>query len=267
MSNPSLLDSIMKWISAIFISAGGLGAFLYFLLKKTLEKTVDSRFDARLEKIKHELQLEQQRMSIVYEHQKDSFRKILIAMHHAMEAIERNAEGEIGEWNPISEEDVKDFSRVLSEETLFMDSGSDHAVRLFRKIMWSAVRYEETYPSSDEVWRAYNQMHFVSDHLAEHFRIRVGLEPTGPDPLLDIELLGACRLINRLHFTEFGLPTKGPLEYQDNQSTGQLVAIAREQPDLLKSELSRLKDGIKSKYSTFFFETLTEADRYLRKLT
>lgn len=60
-----------------------------------------------------------------------------------------------------------------------MDSSSDHAVQLFRAIMWTAVRFEDTDPATNEVSRAYNQMHFISGRLAEHFRIRVGLEP-GP---------------------------------------------------------------------------------------
>ena len=60
---------------------GGLSAILYLLLKKALEKTVDSRFDERLEKVKHDLQLEQEKMSVVYQNQKDSFRNILVAVH------------------------------------------------------------------------------------------------------------------------------------------------------------------------------------------
>src|SRR5438034_1008696 len=69
MSSPPTIDAIARWFSTIVISSGGVAAFLYFLLKKTLEKTVDSRFDARLEQVKHALQLEQQKMSIVYEQQ------------------------------------------------------------------------------------------------------------------------------------------------------------------------------------------------------
>jgi hypothetical protein len=44
-------------------------------LKKAVEKLIDSRFDERLAKIKHELDLDQEKMSVVYENQKDSFRE------------------------------------------------------------------------------------------------------------------------------------------------------------------------------------------------
>jgi len=267
--NPELLETLSKLVWNVLGYLGGLsvvGTLLYVMLKKTLERAVDSRFDARLEKVKHELQLEQEKMSVVYENQKDSLRKVLIATHNATEAIERRIDGEGGDWLPISETNENDFSRVVSEEALFMDNSSDHALRLFRERMGTAVQYQEIYPSSEKVSRAYNQMKFISDRLAEHFRIRVGLEPSTVEPLLDVKLLGACCLINRFHFSEFDMPTRGPLKFQENSDAAQLIAIVRENPELLKSELSKLKRAISSKYSSFFFEALTEVDRYIRML-
>jgi len=79
----------------------------------------------------------------------------------------------------------------------------------------------------------------------------VGLEPSTPDPLLDIEVLGACCLINRFQFAKFDMPTKGPLKFRDNSTAAELIAVARENPELLKSELSRLKQAI-SEDSSFF---------------
>ena len=265
MPSHPILDAIAGWFSTIVISASGVAAFLYFLLKKTLEKTIDSRFDENLENIKHELQLEQQKMSIVYQQQKDSFRKVLMAMHNAIEAIAANIEGDGGDWLPITEDKVSAFSRVLAEESLFMEERSDHALRLFREIMWTAVRYEDTYPRSDVVWRSYNQMKFISDRLAEHFRLRVGLESRKTDSLFEIELLGACRLINRFTFPDSGMPTNGPLRYQDHGSATQLVALAREHPEELRSELSKLRNALIS-HSSIFFEDVVDVDWHMERV-
>jgi len=63
------------------------------LLKKTLEKTVDSRFEEKLEKVKQELRLEEEKkQSIVYEQQKDSFRRALMAMHTAEKMLSNSCE-------------------------------------------------------------------------------------------------------------------------------------------------------------------------------
>jgi hypothetical protein len=131
----SILSIFDSKLFSILASAVGSGGLLYFLIKKSLEKTIDSRFDARLEKVKHDLQLEHQRMSVVYEHQKDSFRKVLMAMHNATGAIASNVEGEGGDWLPITDDAANAFSQVFAEESLFMDGRSDHALRLFRQIM------------------------------------------------------------------------------------------------------------------------------------
>jgi hypothetical protein len=47
---------------------------------------------------------------------------------------------------PISRKKVDAFSQVAAEEALFLDEGSDHALRLFEDIMWRATYYEETRP-------------------------------------------------------------------------------------------------------------------------
>jgi hypothetical protein len=128
--------------------------------------------------------------------------------------------------------------------------------------MWTAVQYEMTRPTSDAVWHAHNQLILIADRLGEHFRIRVGLGPATPNPLLDIQLLGACSLINRFSFPDFKLPTKGPLKLRENETAAELVSAAKEHSDELKAELTALKKAMQESLS-FFFEELTEIDRYL----
>ena len=92
MSDPPSLGSIAEWFSAIRIGASGIGVLLHCLLKKTLEKTVDSRFEEKLEKVKQGLRLEEKKQSIVYEQQKDSFRRALMAMHTAEQMLSNSCE-------------------------------------------------------------------------------------------------------------------------------------------------------------------------------
>jgi hypothetical protein len=88
MEDPSNFALVQGWIKTALAYLGGFGglsALLYILLKRALERTVDARFEERLTKIKHELELEQQKMSVVYQNQKDSFRNVLVGMHNAIE--------------------------------------------------------------------------------------------------------------------------------------------------------------------------------------
>jgi len=257
---------LQDWIKSALAYLGGAGVLGFLFrdpLKKAFEKLIDSRFDERLAKIKHELDLEQQKMSIVYQNQKDSFRNVLMGMHNAMAAIEKEIAGE-ADWRPISQEPVEIFSRVMAQESLFLDAASDRALRLFREVMWEAVQYEDQIPSGGKVWRAHDQMKFIADRTAQHFRVRVGLAEGELDPLLDIDILGACRAINRYSFPDQQLPTRGPLKADENRNAEELVMAARRNPAILKEELGRLKAATQNE--RFFFETAAQADLYLSRI-
>lgn len=259
--SPSFLDVLLKLLPTLVVLLSGLGGFLYWLLQRTL----DARFAERLEETKHELALEQEKMSVVFAYQKDSFRKILTAMHSAIVSIEQQCKGDSDHWLPISERNIDRFRSVAFEETLILDRGSDHAIALFARIMWIAVEDEMRSPTSDEVRHAHNQMTLIADRLAEHFRIRVGLRPPEPDPLVDVQLLAACYLINRFRLDDFNLPDKSPLKLRDDETASELVSAAKENSQELKSELRALKKVLQ-KNSSRFFEELTAIDQYLETL-
>jgi hypothetical protein len=257
------LADILKQLGVFVPTAAAVGAGVYWMLQKRLE----AHLAQRLEVTKHELQLENQKRSIVFEHQKDAFRNVLVAMHRATEAI---ASGEGPDWYPISKSVVDTFRRVVSEESLFMDAESDHALALFVKAMWGAV--EETVidvePDEEHIQRAYSQTTFILERLSDHFRARVGLSSVHSGSLIDVELLGACRLINVHHFHKYNLPTKGPLAFCDGQTASEVVAIAKQNLGPLRSELEQLKMAIRSdeRGARLFFQVGTEVDRYLTNL-
>jgi hypothetical protein len=256
------LTDFLRSLGPSLPSVAVLGGVLYWVLQKKMESVLARR----LEITKHELQLEHQRMSVVFEHQKDSFRSILVAMHQSTEAIAR---GNDEEWHPIQESHVDKFRRVMSEESLFMDTASDHALRIFVSAMRNAVELPfEPAPEQEEIWRAHSQASFISDRLSEHFRSRVGLASEHVNPLDDVELLGACMLINRCHFPKYHLPTKGLLAFSPSQTAAQLVATARNNRDLLRTDLERLKEAVTTdeRNARLYFKVGTESDRYLQLL-
>jgi hypothetical protein len=259
------LTDFLRSLGALLPSVGVLVAgwgVVYYVLQKQLE----AKLASRLEFTKHELQLEYQKKSIVFEHQKDSFRNVLVAMHEAIEAI---AGGDGPEWLPIGQDVVDKFRRVVSEEALFMDADSDHALRLFVSSMWLATPGPDPGDvDQEDIRRAHSQTEFISERLSDHFRFRVGLPPAHPSPLADVELLGACTLINRYHFSKHGLPTKGPLAIRPGETASELVATARQNLVLLRSELERLKGAVISdeRHTSLFFPVRTEVEYYLTKL-
>jgi hypothetical protein len=97
---------------------------------------------------------------------------------------------------------------------------------------------------------------------------RIGLTPEARDALMDVELLGTCRLITDHHFPGFNIPKDSPLRFSKTQSGEQIVAAARKNPSLLQSELQRFKDAAQAsdRRGSFFFDTTALIDRYMDSL-
>jgi hypothetical protein len=263
MNMSSIFNSIVSFLATLSV----LGPVLYWVLQKTLE----ANFAKRLEITKHELQIELQRLSIVYEHQKDSFRAILSAMHEAMSKIEDKIEEAGGEWHGIPLKSFSQFKHRIAEERLFIDAKAERAISLFTNILWDAVEltsFDQT-PDSDEIRRSYDQLELVAHRLAEYFRLRVGLVPESDDPLHDTELLEACRLINTINLPKAGMPTKTALAYAGHQSAEELVSLARSNKALLKSELERFRRGMEPNESgtKAFHAVIIKVDWYLKRLS
>lgn len=124
--------------------------------------------------------------------------------------------------------------------------------------MQTAVQFEDEIPTGDEVWSAHNQMNFIAERMAQHFRIRVGLEQVVFDPILEVELLGACRVIDS-HGSK-----KSSLRLGRDTTAEQLISVVRQDPSVLKSELEKIKEKIQK--DPFFVEVVAKIDRYLKKL-
>jgi hypothetical protein len=256
--------SVLDRVLAVLVG-GGLGGFLFSLIQKTLEE----RSAKRLETTKHDLQLDRERKGVIFEHQRDSLRNVLLAMHEAIREIESNVDAP-GDWRPIPIGPVDKFRSTVSQECLFLDDGSEHALDLFDTVMLKAV-YDPSFDlfgDDKDAWHSYKQMQLIADRVARHFRSRLGLSSDSQDHLQDVDLLEACRLIGDYRFADFKIADDSPLKFRKGQSASQIVAAARENQDLLGSELRRLKVAAKAddRGGSFFFEIIAEIDRCLARL-
>lgn len=133
--------------------------------------------------------------------------------------------------------------------------------------MWIARSFEED-PTQEEMRQAHNVTTFLFGRLADHFRARVGLVPEELDPVFDMQLLGACLLINRYQFSDYSFPTRARLEFVEYETAAEMVATARMNLDLLRAELARLRVALAARESRsrVFFQTGIDAAKYLTRL-
>jgi hypothetical protein len=235
----------------------GIGGAIYWRLQKRLER----RFAIELENTKNQLQLQHAKLSIVYEHQKDSFRKVLAAMTTVMKAIEDKIEDAGGPWGPIDSKVHERFRHAISSELLFLDGRAEHALEIFAVTIWDAVNdpRSDSYADSEDVSRAYEDLKLISNRVAEHFRTAVGLAPTSPDdPLIDVEILAACKLV-----TSWGKETHKPFA-RNKRKAEQLVVEARRNIEQLQAALSEIQKDIVSdpEKTSRLFMVLSRIERY-----
>ena len=191
---------------------------------------------------------------------------MLASMQQGITAIEDRIEPDGGPWFPIPRTEHEAFDRSVAEESLFMDDGSDLAIKLFSIVMSDAVDYEYMdQDKSDSVRRAHAFMSLIKKRLTQHFRNRVGLLSEIDDPLADVYILGACRSINVYHSREFDFPTQGPLSFGD-RSAEEIVEVAKKNLPLLRTELQRLQTAMSSRNPSMYFAARSEAERYLELL-
>lgn len=236
------------------------GLIYYFLNKK-----IESKFNKELESYKHKLELEHSKLSIVYENQKESFKKVIQAMHRAIKEIELKYNIEEEGFDPIDEKAIDEFKKAFIEESLFLSEECEKALFLFANIMGEAVWWpQDDSPDDITIRRSWNQMLFISERIREYFRLEIGISSESAS-LFDVDVLGACRLINHFGFSEANFPTESILKIKKYQSTSELVTLAKENIEILESELVRFVDYLKSdpQDKQFFYEAFIEAERYL----
>jgi len=159
-----------------------------------------------------------------------------------------------------------DKAKYTIEESLFLGAEGEKALNIYLNFLGRAVYLPEDPRPDDKTLRnIYEFLNFVSERIREYFRKRVGLSSEAT-PLLDVNLIAACLLINESHFKDIHFPTKPILKFQFDISPSALVDKLKDNLSTLKSELTTLVSFIESDLEErkCFFRDLSEARYYLK---
>jgi len=120
-------------IEQYIITYGLIPVIIFVILFSILKYSINSKFNVirdreianlknsyekELESIKHQLQLEHAKLSIVYESQKTSFQHIITAMREAIEAVVQTYDES---WVPIDNKYFSNFNKAMYQESLFIE--------------------------------------------------------------------------------------------------------------------------------------------------
>ena len=250
---------------------------MWWLLRKSVDAKIDilktreidvfkGDLAKELETTKHELKLEQAKLSIVYENQRDSFKTLIQTMYEAIEDLKQPFDDE---WTSIPHKYHDKFCQVVANEALFIGSEGERALDIFSRIYSLTIAYDpEEDLQNEELRRAYEQLCFISERIREYFRNRIGLQEE-KDPLRDVFILDSCIILNRYHFREIDFPTQDIFKIVRNQSPLELIKIVKENSTEFNNELSRLVKHCESspELKSTCFELIDRVKWYLNRFT
>jgi hypothetical protein len=168
----------------VILGNNSLYAILYGIAYWLLRTSLNTKLDEKLEKAKHDLQLDYERQKIVYEHQKESFKKIISAMY-------------LLKLSTVSSIDfdktLNKFILVTNFESLYVDKICFDYFDLYKNTVGEAfismqehnkTNTEETLKNAKYI---INQMDQIYNRMLKHFHFKIGLSKNEEDQLPDIE--------------------------------------------------------------------------------
>ncbi|MCX5815965.1 MAG: hypothetical protein NTX75_06930 [Proteobacteria bacterium] len=265
----NIMENFYQIAFILLTSVGGaviiIAALSTWLGKVWANRILESdkaKYTQELDKIRHQFQIEFDQLSIIHENQKSSFQRMIKELHKSIKSLEQAYDEA---WQPISDKHYDALKEVIIEESLFLGAEGEKALNIYLDFLGKAVYFPEDESQDDKTLRnIYEFLNFMSERIREYFRKRIGLSSEA-NPLLDINLIAACILVNGVHFTGTNFPTNQILLFQYDISPSSFVEKLKENMSALKSELNTLISCIESdrdegKYS---FRVLSEARYYL----
>ncbi|MBP7527190.1 MAG: hypothetical protein KA801_04660 [Syntrophorhabdaceae bacterium] len=258
--------------ATVLVSLGG-GAIIVFALSSWLGKVWANRImqkdlvehTKQLDALRHQFQLEQKQMSVIFESQKSSFTNVIKAMHAAIKALEQPWDDN---WEPLSAKQYERFEMVIVTESLIVGAEGEWALELFSSVLAGTVMWWPDAIPDDRILRqSYDQLSFLFKNITEYFRVRVGLPGHHSRPLDEINLLGACLLLNEYYRDDKGFASS-VLILKKDQNTNQLVSQAKANLSLLQKYLEAMVGKIESdaEIREWRFEQASRAKYYLEVL-
>ncbi len=271
----NILENIYQIAFILLSSVGGavaiIAAFSSWLGKVWANRILQSekaKYTQELDKIRHQFRIELDQLSIIHEHQRSSFQRMIKALHESTKSLEQSYDEE---WVPVDDKHYDTLKEIIIEESLFLGAEVEKALNIYLHIYWKAVYFPENpIPDDETVRKVYEFLNFISERIREYFRKRIGLSSEA-NPLADVNLIAACLLIYRSQFKDIVLqtiPILG-LEFDDFQfhfdiTPSALVDTLKENLDSLKSDLSTIISFIEAKPEKRKYESraLSEARNY-----
>ena len=267
------LSNIVSVAATIIASLGGSGIIIFslsnWLGKVWAERLMQSekmKFAKEIDEIRHRFSIEQNKLFIIHENQKDSFRRVIKGMYDCTRYLAQ--EPDVA-WEPTDNKKSEKLSEILLQEALFIGADCEHALRIFQMVLQSTIYHYDFNPDPGDrkLRQSYEQLNFISERIIEYFRLRIGISEE-VDPLKDVFMIGACLILNRYHFREAGLPTEGIFKIELNQGPSELVSIAKENKNQLEQEILNFINYLEgdSIDNRAFFETISDAKYYLKRV-
>lgn len=227
-----------------------------------------AELNSRIQSLQHENQIQQLRTSLFFERQRSAF-SALLGRIAEINRRWRSAHYEpgVGMTGPVPTGAYQELRNDYYAHQLFLDTTCLAALDLLFDCYSDSFPFydnPEGPPSPRDAHAAFDSVEYLQPRIAQLFRRKIGV----PEPDLatrEIALLGAIRLLNRLHFQDVQLPIRGALGLRSSDEAADAVAKASENVDELISKLKQLHGFLRQEHGTFH-EKRTEASRYLSML-
>ena len=129
--------------------------------------------------------------------------------------------------------------------------------------MGRSTYFPEGEIQSDRTLRnIYEHLCYIDERIREYFRKRIGLFDDEIDPLFEVQLLGACLLVN-----DYDDPNK-KIKFKFDKSPYPLIEELKENIQYLSNDLESLVKHIESEGGTqnFYTEDRLQTRNYLHKI-
>lgn len=230
--------------------------------KDTEIEMLKSQSSRDTEVLKKELELEQIKTKMIFDSQKDSFRKIIGAMERIIAKLSQYWDPDEGDYKRLlSEVEYWELRSGIIEETLYLSPQCARVIDEFFRSLQSFVDWGlvEERSSADWLRNRHNELAFIFEDILDYFRAEIGLIKNDK-PLYRTQLLIAINLINHAHFQRYNFPTTLLYFKSKDKTINERIVLAERHNKALLDELNRLKICLSDAENSNFLDTLLDVE-------
>lgn len=275
-------NSMLESILSLLVGGTG-GAILVWLLRgwitERLKQSIAHEYSAKLQAhkteldlkvqaLRHEYEVNQLRTSLFFDYQRAAFAELLEKISDVNEQWwSQGYEEDIGLSTPVPSDSYHELIRLYHKHQLFLDAECVMAMELLFGC------YRESFPYDDgsggplhyrDVREAFDNVKYVQPRLTSLFQQKLGIA-TNAQPMTQLALLGAIRILNRYHFSDICLPVSGDLKLPASSRAAEAVVRADRHRQVLIEKLQQFQKYLNTE-SFYFHEAEASIGRYLAVL-